>query len=315
MPCRMASLSPRFCASRSAITDRTRALTLVSVSAAAASSIRRSAKIGMGLDHVDDPQRKQQVRLIRRHADAGEGPPATPAWSSRRTARSAASPRSPRRVPPTVQAARSCLPPLRRPPCTASFCRALARSSSSVKPKWLKSDSSAWYKGCHPDGRTHAARCAHGNRSPPARSRCRRNQPPDSAPASPEAPPPATQESTSSPPSPASRASPINSTVGLISTVSAQFRIASGSSLARALGTPEHEQAQRLEHLRRRQPDARRVLHRVHHVGDQPPDLRRARISHRFTLAQQNGMPHAGDFQKCHLIFLSWPSVSLNPGS
>ncbi len=71
--------------------------------------------------------------------------------------------------------------------------------------------------------------------------------------------------------------------------------------VALALGRDaEDEQAQRHMHLRRGQPDAGRVLHGLHHVGDEPPDFRRTGIGNRVAAAQQHGVAHPGDLENGH---------------
>ena len=56
----------------------------------------------------------------------------------------------------------------------------------------------------------------------------------------------------------------------------------------------EDEQPQRHVHLRRSQPGAGRILHRLDHVGDQTTDLRRAGIGDRPSLFEENRVAHAG---------------------
>ena len=52
--------------------------------------------------------------------------------------------------------------------------------------------------------------------------------------------------------------------------------------------------------LRRGEPDAVRILHGLHHVGDQAADLARRRVGDRLGLAEQYRMAHAGDLQERH---------------
>ena len=52
--------------------------------------------------------------------------------------------------------------------------------------------------------------------------------------------------------------------------------------------------------LRGSEPHGRGVLHRLDHVGDEPPYLGGARIGDRLSPPQQNPMPHAGDLQNGH---------------
>jgi len=65
-------------------------------------------------------------------------------------------------------------------------------------------------------------------------------------------------------------------------------------------GNAKHEQTERHVNLRTGQADARRILHRLHHVGDEPAAFRRAWVGHRLTLLQQDRVAHAGDFQDGH---------------
>ena len=53
-------------------------------------------------------------------------------------------------------------------------------------------------------------------------------------------------------------------------------------------------------HLRRGQPDAWRVMHRLEHVGDEAADLWRSGIPNRFAHLQQHGVAHARDLQYGH---------------
>ena len=68
-----------------------------------------------------------------------------------------------------------------------------------------------------------------------------------------------------------------------------------------AAGHAEDEQAQRLIDLWCGQADAGRVHHRLHHVSDEAADFRRAGIGDRIAFAQQDRVPHAGNFQNSHM--------------
>ena len=97
------------------------------------------------------------------------------------------------------------------------------------------------------------------------------------------------------------RSSLSSSISGLITTV-LPTGVSLGVLVAARLGHPEHEQPQRHVHLRRGQAGAGRVLHRLHHVGDQAADFRCAGIRHRFTHLQQHRVAHAGYLQNGHVL-------------
>jgi len=83
--------------------------------------------------------------------------------------------------------------------------------------------------------------------------------------------------------------------------------------VAAPLGRLKNDDAQRDMDLRRSETSAVRVDHRLDHVGDQTPYLRRGGIGDWVSHLRQHGMAHAGYFQNCH-VFDSITSAYIRTG-